>query len=290
MANDTVGLHWVDGAAVDGKPARDIPRIRWASVGRGPQALALDRDASHLYAWSAIARSIWEIALVPGPNSLSTETFRKAGGLDSQRVLDLPRSSPRGAEWLRGRDLFYTARDPRISKDPRACASCHIDGQDDTLVWQNPRGLLRTRPLGGQLEAGPYGWFGEHDTLEAKVLSTFKQLGGTGLEGKDLAALIAYTRSLPAAVRASKDLGEVARQGQRLFGGEKFACATCHTEGGRRTDRALHDVGTGGAFMTPTLLGVSTGAPHARRPLFVSGRAPQALENGASLRAHRRRT
>ena len=103
MTSDTVELHWVDGAAVDGKPARGMPRIRWASVGRGPQALALDRDASHLYAWSAIARSIWEIALVPGPNSLSTETFRKAGGLDSQRVLDLPRSSPWGGVATRPR-------------------------------------------------------------------------------------------------------------------------------------------------------------------------------------------
>jgi cytochrome c peroxidase len=57
-------------------------------------------------------------------------------------------------------------------------------------------------------------------------------------------------------------------RGAELFNDPEVGCATCHT-GAQFTDNQLHDVGTGGPFSTPTLLGVGL-----RQPLFHDGCAP----------------
>ena len=40
----------------------------------------------------------------------------------------------------RGRALFRVTDDGRLSRDGRACASCHPDGRDDALTWSTPDG------------------------------------------------------------------------------------------------------------------------------------------------------
>src|SRR6185312_14051808 len=97
----------------------------------------------------------------------------------------------------RGRALFHTTDDPRISRDGRACASCHPEGREDSLTWSTPDGPRQTIMLAGRLEgSAPYGWFGKNGSVRTHVSQTFARLGGTGLTGEkgraDLDALIAW--------------------------------------------------------------------------------------------------
>ena len=96
-------------------------------------------------------------------------------------------------------------------------------------------------------------------------------------------ALVAYQRLLafPAAAqvgpagrlttgagpqtRRGETRREEARHGEALF---RRDCATCHVPSGAFIDGRAHDVGTGGHFDTPTLLGLTASAPY-----FHDGRA-----------------
>lgn len=263
----------------------------------GPSAIAVERDGQHIVVWSAFARRLTrldtEAALPPlvtkplPKNRPSKASPSKRTGLRiAGRAIDVPATIERDPAWLRGRELFFSNNDGRISGDHRACASCHVDGRDDGITWQTPMGPRRTRMLAGQIAAGPYGWMGEHRTLDDHVKITFKQLLGSGLPPPELAALLTYVRALPAPPRrAMPD----AAQGERLFAAAE--CASCHN--GDAGDRSVHDVGTGGAFMTPTLAGIGS-----RTQLMHDGRyadleelliGAKAMGTGSSISADERR-
>ncbi len=230
------------------------------TVPRGPTGLAGDRDGKHVFVWSAFARVLSSYAanatdaklaqakkLAKSPSSVITEHV----GTTPVLTANVPRLVAKDEAWLTGRDLFFRNTDPRISKDGRACASCHVDGRDDGLTWDTPNGPRRTRVIAGQLATAPYGWKGEHPTLEAHVTITFKQLGGKGLPEDELAALLTYVKALPKPpVRNDADHA----RGKELFASAE--CGNCHGNGAG--DRSVHDVGTGGTFMTPTLAGIGT--------------------------------
>ena len=89
---------------------------------------------------------------------------------------------------------------------------------------------------------------------------TFRQLRGTGLPAEELDALLTYVRSLPKPpARSSPDTA----RGKEVFA--RAECGSCHGDGS--SDRNVHDVGTGGAFMTPTLAGIGS-----RKQLMHDGR------------------
>ena len=244
-----------------------------SKVPSGPTGLAVNREGTDILVWSTFARTVVHVDLakaVPGPKAHALpSTIAKAvpgpkahalpSTIAASEPIVLPRVLEREADWLHGRELFTTNGDPRISADGRACASCHVDGRDDGIAWETPMGLRRTRTLGGQLDHGPYGWRGEHPTLESHVTVTLKQLGGKGLPEDDFAALLTYVKSIPRppAGKAKEE------RGRQLFAAAD--CGSCHnTDAG---DRSVHDVGTGGTFMTPTLAGIG-----ARRTLMHDGR------------------
>jgi cytochrome c peroxidase len=159
----------------------------------------------------------------------------------------------------RGARLFVRAGDPRIAEDGRACATCHVDGLSDGLVWNTPRGPRRTPILAGRVDRdGPFGWNGESRDLSSHLATTIhKNLAGKGLAPGELADLTAYLRSLPAPRRGASARGE------ELFA--SAGCAGCHVRGG--TDGERHDVGSGGAFVTPSLVGLGR-----TRAFFHDGR------------------
>jgi mono/diheme cytochrome c family protein len=246
----------------------DTTLKRAITVSDSPEALALSPDGRRLMVWSATSRTLSAHVLdarhEPFGLRLETPLNTKLYGSTIPRVLE------KDADWLSGRSLFAKTFDARISADGRACASCHVDGGDDAIVWSTPQGKRRTRTLEGQLGTGPYGWQGEHKTLAEHVRMTERQLGGTGLPDAERDNLVAYVRTLGAPKRtAPKDLGAEAKKGRELFVSEKYDCATCHTGGGFDSDRAVHDVGSGGKFVTPTLAGVAT-----RPQLFHDGAYP----------------
>jgi len=139
-----------------------------------------------------------------------------------------------------------------------ACASCHPEGGDDGHVWRFPEGLRRTLPLeGGVLERAPFHWdgtLGDMSKLVNAVMVT--RMGLPQLPSSaQIDALGAFLEQLPALPPADGlDPAAVAR-GEAIFRRDDVACATCH-KGPQFTDNRLVDVGTGGKFVTPTLLGV----------------------------------
>jgi mono/diheme cytochrome c family protein len=225
------------------------------AVGAGPAGLALDGD--HLFVLSAFAHELGRIDLQSGA-LVRAPLARREG-------------SPITAQIARGRRLFHATDDSRISADGRACASCHPDGRDDGLVWTSPDGRRQTKLLAGQLAtSAPYGWFGEHKTLESHVQSTALRLGGNGFQNggkdaEDLAALVAYLRVLPAPNGAAPADERVAR-GRELFESDDQGCSSCHARGG--SDGRTWDVGSGvrgerqATFDTPSLTLVGQSAPY----------------------------
>ncbi|HYQ00318.1 MAG TPA: hypothetical protein VER96_16695 [Polyangiaceae bacterium] len=139
-----------------------------------------------------------------------------------------------------------------------ACASCHPEGGDDGHVWRFPEGLRRTMPLeGGVLERAPFHWDGTLADMSSLVNTVMVTRMGLPQKPSDqqIGDLGAFLEQLPELPPADGlDPAAVAR-GEVLFRRADVACASCHS-GPQFTDNRLVDVGTGGKFVTPTLLGV----------------------------------
>lgn len=217
-----------------------------------PTSVALDGRA--LLVWSELARTLMRIDLdvsAPPGATRSVVLWARDGAEPSSQL-------------LRGRYLFHTSRDTRIARG-RACASCHPEGRDDGLVWSSPDGRRQTPMLAGRVPStAPFGWSGEHPTLEEHLDHTFQRLDGIGLFAApaDLAALVAYVQSLPLPALPGRPTDGVAR-GRAVF--DDAGCGRCHRDGG--TDRSAHDVGSGRAdgrraFDTPSLSRVGRTAPY----------------------------
>lgn len=157
-----------------------------------------------------------------------------------------------------GRALFHTQTVIGI-----ACASCHPEARDDGLVWQfDAEGKRRTQSVAGRiLERGPYHWSGDMADLPTLMDNVFAQrmAGGTVSRSQHLslgpwldrvAAPQPPTPADPAAVDRGRD----------LFQSTDVGCATCHS-GPLFTNHTLVDVGTGGTFKVPSLLGVGARPP-----------------------------
>jgi hypothetical protein len=142
-----------------------------------------------------------------------------------------------------------------------ACASCHPDGRDDGHVWTlGDSGFvpLRTPPLtGALLDTAPYHWDGfTYDLAQLWDSAGIRM----GLSASLDADTIAWMELLPDPVPAPAR--PVADEGQVLF---IERCASCHS-GSTLTNNESMDVGTGGRFQVPSLLGVA-----ARLPVMHAG-------------------
>ena len=152
-----------------------------------------------------------------------------------------------------GQLMFYMNSSIGLS-----CSSCHPEGGEDGHVWHFAQGLRRTMPLeGGVMERAPFHWdgsLGDMNALVNEVMITRMGLPADPSQ-RQIDALSSFLEQLaePAADDAL-DVAAVAR-GAKLFKREDVACATCHS-GAQYTDNRLADVGTGGVFATPSLLGV----------------------------------
>jgi mono/diheme cytochrome c family protein len=245
----------------------DVQLKTWA-VPAGPTGIALDEDHGRAVVWSQFAHALTTLAIggdgaAPGPIALSS--------------LTIEREKP-NAKLDRGRIIFHATTDRRISSDGRACASCHPEGRDDTLVWSSPKGPRQTPMLAGRLEgAAPYGWNGDASSVSLHLVQTVKRLGGTGLDGEDKDALIAYVSSMrpPPAPKSTPEKNEAALRGSAIFRSEQTGCADCHGATGDLPDGAKHNVKSRNAtdlatkFDTPSLRFIGGSAPY-----FHDGRYP----------------
>jgi Cytochrome c len=155
-----------------------------------------------------------------------------------------------------GHDIFHTQGGGMI-----ACASCHPEGRDDGHVWQLDGELRRTPSLRGTIPGtAPYHWLGDEPNLTALVDDVYTiRMDGASLPPDQMSALQGWVQSIPAPPAPSWVDPASASRGQALFTGQG-ACSTCHS-GARFTNNQDVNVGTGGAFQVPPLVGVGWNTP-----------------------------
>jgi mono/diheme cytochrome c family protein len=150
-----------------------------------------------------------------------------------------------------------------------ACASCHPDGRDDGHAWRSlALGARRTPSLLGTLaDTAPYHWNGEAADMKALMALTFQsRMHGPALVSDQNDAVDGWLRALKAPPAAKPADPAAADRGKALFEGAAN-CVQCHS-GSMKTNNASVDVGTGGLFQVPSLVGVAW-----RTPLFHDGSA-----------------
>jgi YVTN family beta-propeller protein len=252
-------------AVLDAAGGKELFRIE---VGRAPQAVALSASGTELYVQNFLDRSVSVVSLGP---LLSFGEFR-APLLGTWLSVQSERLS---AQVLQGKQLFYDARDPRLSRDAYlSCASCHADGAQDGRVWDITgmgEGLRNTIGLRGRSGGqGLLHWsrnFDEVQDFEGQIRSLS---GGTGLMSDtdyesgtrslplgdrktgvsaDLDALAAYVQSLSRVAEspfrgADGSLTAAGAAGRRSFASK--GCVSCH-HGSTYSDEGgsdAFDVGT----------------------------------------------
>ena len=240
-----------------------LERRRW-SMPLGPTGVAIDDAGARAIVWSQF------------DGKLSVVDLGTSGDRPAKAVAVRYEPAPEVAASALGRELFHRVDDRRISNDGVACASCHPEGREDAFTWATPEGPRQTIMLAGRAKAtAPYGWQGKHGDLKAYLGNTFSRLGGSGLHGGELEAMVGYLETLPGPALADRkvDASEIAR-GKELFNGKEQGCASCHIEGAG-IDAAGHDVGsmtaadTDAKFDTPSLRFIRGSGPY-----FHDGRYP----------------
>lgn len=134
------------------------------------------------------------------------------------------------------------------------------DGLFNPINIPSLRGVAATAPYGREGRAGTIRQF-----TRTVIVSEF---GGNQPSERLLDALVAYQvrlgfPSVPHLLpngRLAPTAPEAARRGEMLF--VQSGCARCHVADDRFVDHHRHDVGSGGAFDTPSLLGLTTSAPY----------------------------
>lgn len=246
----------------------DAPLFRMR-VAAGPTGVAVDPVKRRAVVWSQFERALNVIPLPEAGAPLA------AKDPDVRRIALGAASHEIPSHIALGRRLFHAAGDPRIARDGRACASCHVGGRDDGLVWSTPGGPRRTKTLAGLLEqTAPYSWDGSSASVHEQIDSTIERLEGQGgLRAVERDALVAYLTTMSGPPRATETDAMVER-GAALFASAETGCSTCHA-GARRNDGARHAISSAtdaditSRFDTPSLAFLS-----GRAPYFHDGRYP----------------
>jgi mono/diheme cytochrome c family protein len=149
-----------------------------------------------------------------------------------------------------------------------ACTSCHPEAGEDGHTWNFSVGPRRSQTLeGGASSRAPFHWSGDlvtFDNLVDEVMLKRMSLPAN-VDADQRAALKDWLDSVPKTTTADDLDSAAVERGRVLFQDQELACATCHS-GTDFTDNLPHDVGTGAAFITPSLVDVNI-----RAPLFHDG-------------------
>ena len=245
---------------LDAYRASDVTSIE--NVGLAPQGLVVSEDGRRLYAHSFLSRQVlaYDISRLPQVAKL--------------REIPLVAREKLPAQVLLGKQVFYNAKDRRMSRDGYiSCASCHLDGGEDGRVWDftdRGEGLRNTITLRGRagLGHGRVHWTANFDEIQDFENDIRGAFGGDGfMTNEDFArtrdslgakkaglsaeldALAAYVTSLSKQERSPHravdgSFTEAAMRGAQVF--ERMQCARCHA-GASLTDSGtgrLHDVGS----------------------------------------------
>ncbi|MRI35142.1 hypothetical protein EOPP23_19430 [Endozoicomonas sp. OPT23] len=234
------------------------------NTGLAPQGVWVDGETKRAFIYNFTTRSvsIYDIDDVISSLSFSPNRLANVTTVGFERF---------NSEKLLGLQIFYNARDPRMSRDGYlSCASCHLEGDDDGTVWDftdRGEGLRNTITLKGRkgMGHGNVHWTANFDEIQDFENDIRNGFGGTGFLtdadfnntsnplgnpkaglSSDLDALATYVASLDEFDRSpsktsSGELTIEATTGEQLF--SDVGCATCHS-GPSFTDGQRHDVGT----------------------------------------------
>jgi mono/diheme cytochrome c family protein len=226
------------------------------SVSNENQVVAVAFDAAGvLYALSRepAELQIYELSALASPtgflggNRLNPTLMRRATiALDARSMRDT------------GHDLFHADVGQGL-----ACASCHGEALDDGHVWSfRGIGPRRTQTMrGGFLATAPFHWDGDMSSMSHLVDDVMTgRMGGFAVELSFATALAQWLQQLPALTLPARDAAAVER-GKQLFQGSETGCSSCHS-GANLTNNESRDVGTGGSFQVPGLLGLALRPPY----------------------------
>jgi cytochrome c peroxidase len=239
--------------------------------GAAPQGFALSEDEDQAYVFCRGSDDLVVVNLAP------EDGFYR---IAPSNAVSFPNTDDK--ELVAGRQLFLNGANGHLSGG-LACNSCHPEGRDDGFVWHEVTfkdkngntftnffagtdltaikarwgevehegeggfGYARQTPmLAGRVKAkGPYGWHGESETLEARIMASFKlHRWNSGWDNKTLEQI--YATKLAAFVREGllpppreeRALTEEEARGKAIFESPAAQCSTCHNPaGGEYTDR-----------------------------------------------------
>ena len=172
--------------------------------------------------------------------------------VDSQRILELNQAPPRdlGHEWFHA----------ELGNSRVSCAACHAEGLDDAHVWQSSKGARRTPGLrGGLAQTAPFAWSGEHTSLDSMITS----FADPSVPTAAISGIGSWLDKLtPLTLKPASEAQKLAAEsGKTLFESAQLGCTECHN-GPKLTNNQTLDVGTGGTYQVPSLLGLGLRAPY----------------------------
>jgi hypothetical protein len=145
-----------------------------------------------------------------------------------------------------------------------ACASCHPEGGVDGHVWQfSDFGARVTQPLEGQVsKRAPFHWSGDLSDWSSLINEVMmKRMSLPVLPSADQdSALLGWLDTIANRLPPDGLAPDAVERGRTIFQDPSVGCTSCHT-GAMYTDNLGHQVGTGGTFITPSLLGVGSRSP-----------------------------
>jgi len=236
-------------AVIDPIGKRELFRFE---AGLAPQGVLVSADGLKLYAHNFMSRTISVFDLAPLVN------FGKIGTTTSS-LLSTIGTEKLTATVLKGKQLFYDARDTGLARDGYlSCAACHNDGGHDGRTWdisaqgEGLRNTINLRGRGGMAH-GFLHWSANFDEVEDFEGQIRDLAGGTGLmtteqfntgsrkqplgDAKtgvsvDLTALAAYVKSLNSFAsspwrNSDGTLTADAQAGRTLFAVKN--CVSCHS-------------------------------------------------------------
>jgi hypothetical protein len=142
-----------------------------------------------------------------------------------------------------------------------ACASCHAEGGEDSHTWSfDDLGDRRTPSLRGTVAGtAPYHWDGSQKDMADIMNHVFRdRMSGPQLDSAQIDAMNRWVSAIPAPSRMSS-AADAAARGAAVF--TAHGCDGCHS-GAKHTNNQTVDVGTGGAFQVPSLVGVAWRSPY----------------------------
>ncbi len=210
-----------------------------------------DNDSQRLGAPTSVAWTPAGDLLIFYPEAPAI-IVREAGGPIAHRI-----SLPGKARNDQGRNVFHAQTALGI-----ACASCHPEGREDGIVWNfGLEGPRRTQSLAGNiLDRAPYHWDALETSLPVLLDDVFaKRMSGGTLTAAQKVSLGPWLDRVPAPQAAPGDVAAIER-GKAIFEDGNVGCVACHS-GPLLTNNQKANVGTGGNFKTPSLLGLADRAP-----------------------------